>query len=311
MNNFDSFEGIKESSLEKPTSMVSSYTLISYELFKNILSIDVKGSLVSIEEIKELKLKNFASLETILTSPHWTNAFMDNPAISDLTDQYYSEDITSFYEKIASMMNIRSQKLKQEIEKHYEMTQESARRCENDVMDRAVNILEMEDTRKHQVVAFEEERVRIAKSLWTKNWKELRTYIGQWKHPQFYHQCDKKYVPEEWEKMKENEIYYRKISKYETKSRMRPFIKVKLIEPPHVQKYNELLGELKQKSHKTVSIKPEMFYDPAVQNMFSNLDMISPGLANVNKTFSANLSNIGKKIRKTFLKVALIFHCFC
>ena len=306
MNNFDSFEGLKESSLEKPTNMVSAYTLISYELLKNILSIDVKGSLLSMEEIKELKSKDFINLDTILAGSNWATAFMENAAISDLMDEYYNENVSELYDKVSTMMNIRSKKLKEYTEKHYKLTHQSAQRCEDEVMERASTVLEMEDTRKHQVAAFEEERVRIAKSLWKKNWKSLRTYIGQWKHPAFSHQSDKKYVAEEWDKLKPNEIFYRKISKYETRSRARPFIKIKLIEPEHVLQYNAILAEIKQNSKKIISIKPEMFCDPAMQAMFSNLDMISPGFANANKTLSTNLSQIGKKLKKTFFKVNLI-----
>lgn len=299
-NNFATYDSLKETALEKPSS-TGNYTLLSYELFKNILSIDVSGSLLSVEDIKQLKANDFSTIDSIILSDKWADAFTDNVAISDLVDRYYGENIRDIAANVLSMVTINAQRMTSMNGKQVRNKEESAKRCENEILEKAAQIHEMEDARKHEVAAFEEERVRIAKNSWRRHWKRLRVYIGQWRHPNFYNQFDKKYGNDEWEKMKPNPIYYRKISKYETRSRARPFTKIKLIEPEHVTAYNDLLNAMRAGSSKIVSINTELFSEAAVQNMFTNMDLISPGLAKVNKAFS--LSQFGKNIKKTFMKV--------
>lgn len=307
LNNFDWFEGLSGNTpQDKPQSAIATYTTLSYELFKTLLSSNVEGSLLTIEGIKQLKSKNFAELDSILASENWSNGLTDNVALTEVITHYYNDTLPDVSSNILSSISVQGQKLTNTLETNQKAVEDGAKRCEDEVFDRAANVHEMEDTRKHQIAAFEEERVRIAKNNWRKQWKRLRVYIGQWRHPEFYHQCDKKYVNEEWEKMKPNEIFYRKISKYETRARARPFVKVKLIEPEFVLKYNEAFEKAKQRPHKILSIKTEIFCDPAVQNMFNNMDMISPGLAKVNKAFSLNFSQLRNKIKKTFFKVTTI-----
>mmetsp|Transcript_11174 Transcript_11174/g.9555 ORF Transcript_11174/g.9555 Transcript_11174/m.9555 type:complete len:129 (-) Transcript_11174:534-920(-) len=92
----------------------------------------------------------------------------------------------------------------------------------------------------------------------------MRSYVGQWRHPDFYDQEDTKYTPDgdSYDAKEKSKLFYHKISKFEVESRARPFLKIKLIEPEYVEKYSKMLNEKRQEIHNILNtLNSSLFFN--------------------------------------------------
>lgn len=308
---FDTYEGVKrrlsqeKNSLSLNSSVIESdsgFSFLTYDLIKSIFSANLPNPIITIPEIRQQKINNFHNVESIIFSQEWVEGVMDNQMVKSLIGEYFSESFVKINSEIFLFLQVIVDKIQAGSENASKRRVKIARRCEDGFYESAAKIHEIEDSRKHRIVAIEEEKLRIAKNLWTRVWRKLRIYTGQWKYPKFYDQRDEKYQALEWDQMLENKTFYHKISKFEIKSRARPFLKVKLIEPEYVTQYNERL-EQKRAKKQLLAINPDIFPVLRLQNMYLPVENTSAVLMDKDSDKSFSFSQFGKDIRNSFSKV--------
>jgi len=271
------------------------FTMITYEIITNYLQVE-EGPIITLQMIKNLKYKDFASLNAIILTEEWRKTPIQNQKINKIIDEHYSNSLEKITSELArqledrtmsqALRNNKVQKKHEELEKKYGI----------EIVETALEIYEQEDEKRKENLASEEEFVRIAKNMWKKLWKRARVYVGQWKHPLLYDQEDCKfdYDKESFENMRKNLLFTHKISKYESKSRTRPFLKIKLIEPGYVEEYNALLSSKRESVRNLISnLKPNVFF---IQSSTPDLPV------SAHKKFS--FLDIRKNIKKTIKSMA-------
>lgn len=244
--NLGDYEQIKEEFFNNPQreTVKNSFTLISFDLILTYLSLR-EDPIITFQLIKNLKHKEFSSLEGYVISTEWKTAFEQGENIRSLINRYFFDPITNISSNISRTIQNSANRYTQLQNLNEKSREENHQKIYTDILNSAVEIYEWESQKKQMNIAFDEENIRRAKNQWKKIWKRLRIYVGIWKHPNFYDQSDRKFTveSEKFDKKKKNEFFTHKIAKYETKSRMRPFLKLKLIEPKYVEEYNKKIKE--------------------------------------------------------------------
>ncbi|KRX06058.1 Quinonprotein alcohol dehydrogenase-like superfamily [Pseudocohnilembus persalinus] len=89
----------------------------------------------------------------------------------------------------------------------------------------------------------QEVKRRNIKEIWKKLWKRLRLFDGPWAHYNFMNraQNNELFKPEkfEYDQIERNKIYYYKMSKYQTKSQIRPILKINLKDLERVKPFHD------------------------------------------------------------------------
>ena len=269
------------------TSLQTNYNLIIFEMFKSYLNINGE-SLISSNLIKTLKARDYKDIDTIIYSQEWMWAFLDNSRVISLIEKYYGESFMSSNANALKYIYKLGQSQTQNKIANNRMREEISKKYKTEIYNSADKIHEAEGHKREEIMAFEEENMRISKNFWKKIWKKMRVYIGIWRNPDFYDQIDKKFSldSDNFEKMVENNIFFHKISKYEIKNRARPFLKVKLLEPKYATDYNNIL-----KSKRANNINFIHSLNNALCFNFKNQ-------TKENKQF--NILTLGKSLRSTF-----------
>lgn len=282
------------------------YTLLTFDLVRNVLSSSSSESLITILEIRQQKNNNFYNIEATIFSTQWVASILDNNFIKDLVKANFGESYIKINQNIFLAIQNTAEIMNSVAENLIHRRKTIARKSEDIIYDSAARIHETEDNRKHEVIAFDEERMRIAKSLWRRVWKKLRIFTGQWRHSTFYDQRDAKYQAIEFEDMKGNHIFYHKMSKFETKTRARPFLKIKLTEPSYVLEYNKLLKE-RRHGKQLLSINTDIFPALGVQNMYLPVEKASPVLMdNDSNGKGFSLTQLTRDIKNSLLKAFIL-----
>ena len=115
------------------------------------------------------------------------------------------------------------------------------------------NRFETEELRKNLSYINQKEKSHFAQNEWHKIWKRLRIYDGWWTNQNFKDQNDEEFDARKFsfELMSENQLFFRKISKFCTREYTRPLLKIKLIEPDFVIKKDEELKALQRAAFKS------------------------------------------------------------
>ena len=270
-------------------------TLLTFDLVRDYISANLPEPIMTIPEIRQQKTSNFSNMEAAIFSRSWMDAIVDNPALNQLIDNHFGESFVKINNKIFVTVQNLASKLDAGCQNALRRRTEVAHRCENNIYENAAKIHELEDTRRKQLTVIYQEKVRAFKGLWRRNWKRLRTYNGQWSHPDFYDQRDELYNALEWDEMKENTIFRHRISKFETKSRARPFLKIKLIEPAYVVEYQNMLKELRPL--KPISeITTDLYPILAAKNIYPLPERSAGAFPDKDESKSAGFTLFGKTL---------------
>ena len=276
------------------------FTLLTFELFKCVLGAGLPQPLMTIPEIRQHKLNQFSNIDSAILSKDWFYATTENYAVQELIRNFFGESYIKINNNIFSNLQVTASKLESVIEIFLDKIASTARSWEDLVYEKAAKIHEAEDVRRHEIIALDDENMRIAKRLWRKVWKRMRTFAGQWRHPDFWDQQDEKYRALDWKEIKKNPLFYHKMSRFETTSRARPFLKLKLIEPDYALKYEAELREKRQRKQ-LVSVNTDILPTLNVQNLYIPVEKAST--VSPNKELARSFS-----FKKGFLKVAYYFH---
>jgi hypothetical protein len=130
-----------------------------------------------------------------------------------------------------------SYQIKREEKVKHELTRKGTQ-IEPRIIEYTMQILDQDDQRRQNIANADEERVRDARNQWKKIWKEQRLFSGLWKDPDVCMQFDTRFTEtkmkfEELREMVTNRRFSFRVAKNETKSRARPYLKIKLTEPAH------------------------------------------------------------------------------
>ena len=136
--------------------------------------------------------------------------------------------------------------------------EEAKEKSKNDIFVRMSKVNTTEKQRKTGIIELQDENSKITKTLWNKIWKRLRTCRGQWKHQELYDQTDTK-DDRTFRKTNvvDNGLFVHKLAKFETKSRSRPFVKTKPLDPKYAEVYELELQrkEVEDKKNKIALIE--------------------------------------------------------
>lgn len=304
---FNTYESVRKKSSDRISTGASSnsitgenetiFSLTTFDFLRSIISANLSEPIITIPEIRQQKSNQFSNIDSTIFTREWIDAFTDNPIAKGLMQNYFGESVMKINSKIFSSLHQAASKIELARDSLLKKRTSTARLLEDTVYEKVAKIHETEDNRKHEITAFDEEMMRIAKSLWRKTWKRMRIYAGQWRHPAFWDQQDEKFRVLEWDETKDNTIFYHKMSKYETEARARPFLKLKLIEPSYVDEYSKALREKKQ--HKQLlSVNTDIFPALGVQNLYIPAEKTSPMLVDKEKNKTFSFSKTGKGIFK-------------
>ena len=141
----------------------------------------------------------------------------------------------------------------------------------------------------------------IFKDKWKKIFKELRIFNGLWLNSNIKFQIDSycKNQNEQEEFSEKNNFYINKVSKYETRSRMRPFLKIILNEPRIAIDYNEKLrSKQEEQQKKKISYFSSDLNQKNRSHKSSSNDIKVPQKFVKNKFFdlTKGFSNFGKNL---------------
>ena len=275
------------------------FTLLTFELFKFILSANHPQPLMLVAEIQQQQSTHFSKIDSAIFDKEWYCATTENHVVLDLIKNYFGESYQKINKNIFSNLQAIARKSESANEISQKKIRTIAKSWEDMIYERATKIHELEDVHKHEITAFDEESMRIAKSLWRKIWKRQRIYSGQWRHPSFYDQRDEKYKAQEWDDIKTSTLFYHKMSRFQTESRARPFLKLKLIEPAYVLQYENDYRERRQRKL-LVSVNTDIFPKLGVQNLYIPSEKTSPVLVEKEANKSFSLTKMGKDFFKVY-----------
>ena len=253
-------------------SSKTNFTMISFDIVHKQLTKQAEP-ILPIHTIKALKNENFSSLNDKILSKEWKRTVLESEEIQDIVNEHYKASLEGVTAEISRRLENRSYSFALKNTRNEKVCEEVQKKYGDEILEVAVDISEQEDYKKQAFLANEEEYIRSAKNSWKKLWKRMRIYVGQWKHPLFYDQIDKKYNAEKeaFNFMKKNIFFRHKGSKYETKSRTRPFLKLKLIEPDYVQEYNKLLAEKREDIRSIINtLSSTVFFNQSVLSELPN-----------------------------------------
>lgn len=114
---------------------------------------------------------------------------------------------------------------------------ETKLRYEKEIYETTSLLQLVEDQRISYVKIIEEADRRRAVSMFSKNWKSLRSYNACWAHPSFNFQNDSLFNKNiwSWDKIVPNRIFKLRINKQESKSKARYLLSTRLLEPQIVK----------------------------------------------------------------------------
>ena len=236
--------GSLQGSPSKEGGMKRNFTLITFDLVLNYIIYE-KEPLINTQFIKTMKLEDFAYLDKFILSKEWKLALTDNEKINKIVNDYYGGSFYTINNKIYKNLQDQAYEQVSLVVAQEKAREQVGKNIELQIIDNATEIYEQETQQRQIVLAKEEEGSRSAKNSWRKIWKKQRVFIGQWTHPEFYDQQDAKFSleNESYGNMGGNKLFSHKIAKYETRSRARPFLKVKLLEPDYVKEHNQVLED--------------------------------------------------------------------
>lgn len=180
-----------------------------------------------------------------------------------IVNRYYARTWKTLNKEINKNLEERAMTQGKAAVEHEKTSQEGREKNKKEIRELMREVCEMEHQRRKEAILGHENYKRVGKSSWKKVWKRLRIYVGQWKHPEFYDQDDVKdnrpqnndstsQVQNQSEKVNKiskktsNTMLNHKISKYEIKSRARPFLKVSLVDPKHAEEVEKNLDKLRE-----------------------------------------------------------------
>lgn len=234
--------GLLQGSPSREGGVRKNFTLITFDLTLNYI-IHNKESLINTQFIRAMKLEDFAYLDRFILSDEWKSALSQNEKSNKLISEFYGGSFYTMNNQIYKKIQDQAYEQISLIVAQEKAREQVGKTIEVQVIDNATEIYEQETYQRQIVLAKEEEDARSAKNSWRKIWKKQRIFIGQWTHPDFYDQQDYKFSleNESYANMSENKLFSHKIAKYETRSRARVFLKVKLLEPEYVKEHHQVL----------------------------------------------------------------------
>ncbi len=271
-------------------SYKQSFTLITCDIISTLAT--EQEPLINIQIIKVFKSNDFADITSMITTDDWKIVIVSGDKINELIEENYKNDLDAITSDVSRALEDMATSRAINNYKFEKKREDSERKFGVEILETALEVYEQENEKRQENLANDEENMRMAKGTWKNLWKKMRAYVGLWKHPSLYDQEDFKFNAEKesFNAMATNTLYTHKISKYETRSHARPFIKIKLIEPAYVEQYNTLLVQRRGDIRCMVNnLRPTVFLNQnyAVENSNS-----------ANKKFS--FTGIGKNIKKTF-----------
>ena len=271
------------------------FTMITHDIITNYL-VNEDEPIITVQMIKNLKFNDFTSIGAIILTEEWKKTPVQNQKINQIINEHYSNSLENITSDLARQLEDRTMSQALRNNKVMKKNEEVEKKFGIEIVEIALEVYEQEDEKRQENLANDEECVRTAKNMWKKLWKRMRVYVGQWRHPLVYDQEDYKfdYEKESFANMPKNTLFTHKISKYESKTRARPFVKIKLIEPAYVEEYNRLLSSKRGNIRSLINnLRPNVFF---AQSNTPDLPMSS------NKKFS--FKDIQKNIKKTFKSMA-------
>ncbi|KAL4509991.1 hypothetical protein ABPG72_010184 [Tetrahymena utriculariae] len=300
--NFDNYPQMKANMANFSVSpMIPNLNMILFDLFHTYLLMmnssnnqqnsgnSANDCILNMKTLKEHKNEyQFLNIGELTFSNEWVFCFTDNPKIWEVINKYYNDIFKNTQRTIreiteeSSKGSIRSFKMN-------EMNKEViGRTYNNQIFDNTAKVLEIEEQQKYRDLQVNEESVRCARNLWKKCWKRLRIYDGLWKPKHINNQYDQPFDEQRfsYENRQSNPFYYLKIDKYEARNRMKPFLKLKLVDPKYAKEYQIKLKQLRVNQGQT-SILSSNVKLTIVQNQISN-ENINNNSDSVNEIFGKN-----------------------
>lgn len=289
---FESVGSNVESVIGSPKeSYKQSFTMITYDIISTYLASE-QEPLINIQIIKVFKSNDFADITSMITTDDWMNVMVNSEKINHLIGEHYMDNLDAVTSEVSRALEDLSTSRAINNYRFEKKREDSERKFGIEILETALEVYEQENEKRQENLANDEENVRMAKGTWKNLWKKMRVYVGLWKHPSLYDQEDFKFNAEKesYNAMTTNTLFSHKISKYETRSHARPFIKIKLIEPAYVEQYNTILVQRRGDIRSMVNnLRPTVFLN-------QNYAVENPNSAN--KKFS--FTGIGKNLKKTF-----------
>lgn len=250
---FINLSDVKETGLQKE-SLRGTFTYVIFDLALNYLTIK-NDPIITVQLIKTLKLQDFSSLEELMLTHEWKIAFTNNEKVNKIINDYYGGSLYMVNTEISKKIQDYAYEQTAVVLNQEKAREDMCKKLELEILDIAIEIAEQESQKRQASLASEEETVRTAKNAWRQLWKRFRIYVGQWAHPRFYDQQDYKFSfeDESFDKMEKPVLFSHKMSKYESRSRARPFLKVKLLEPAYIAEYNKMLKENRADIHDIIN----------------------------------------------------------
>ena len=182
-----------------------------------------------------------SSREKLETFDNWFQNILSDK-VSLLLEKHFDTNWAKISLNLQKKFGSKISKLNQEALDIDKVREEAKEKSKEDIFVIIGKVNTAEKQRKTGIIELQDENSKIIKSLWNKIWEKLRTCRGQWKHSELYDQTDTKDnrgLGKNNEKMKfvENKLFVHKLAKFETKSRSRPFVKTKPLDPKYAEGY--------------------------------------------------------------------------
>ncbi|KAL4471642.1 hypothetical protein ABPG74_008535 [Tetrahymena malaccensis] len=216
------------------TCKYKDYQKLLINIFQENLFDQNNKPLLTEEIITKFTFDNMNELDQLIFTDEWQYAFIENC-------NHKFPDSTKIRVQFEFVRNQECFNIQDEFEKVMKKRKEIRTNFDYE----KYNIISVNNSKDQQRKTYfldkEERIVRQAKYVWYNIWKKNRSYRGLWKHPNFKAQIDQKFSPEiyDYQKMEKPSLFYYKMSKYMTKQKVRPLLKLKLVEPKYVVEFEK------------------------------------------------------------------------
>lgn len=172
---------------------------------------------------------------------------------ADLVNKYYGKDWIEISQRIREGLQENISQQNQKNSDQERTSEEALEKSKKEIVEIVGETCENEGQRRKESIKYHEEYSKIRNGQWSKLWRKLRTYVGPWRHPDFYDQVDVKEDAESADKReKQKNLLKHKLAKSEVKSRAKPFLKIKLIEPQYVEGYEHKVAQQRHEDSEAV-----------------------------------------------------------
>lgn len=277
----------------------NSVNFFLFDLVSCVLIDEKCNPLFTAEDLKAVTQSQFASLPEMVLGEKWLYGFTKSKNTIQLMQRFYSFDKLS---ELNHIVKACIQRAKQNIETFRESESQGdalMKDFNEKIYEYSLAVLEKEQLHKRVSHQIQEEQTRQAKNAWKKLWKRQRVFNGAWRHASFYLQSDKKFSMEQYgyDVMQASTIFYYKIDKYEMKNRVRPFLKVKLIEPQFDINYSQ---KIKANKLGLTQIDVKLQEESIKKNNYLLKSNLYKSVEKVTKVIGKTTNIIQKGITSTF-----------